>query len=154
MGCIKWGLFRLSRIIVSFLILNFTLLFLTSCNKRKFEYHKITYELEFYKNSDAGYSNFIDVGCKPAADAITLDRFNMPKIVRNEYWGLLKGNEIYFSVWAQTGYWFSMRLKIDDVLISEREVKIGNSSYYVPEYYKQIGPNEHKGDAAIIILTY
>ena len=127
---------------------------LSSCKKNQIGYHKITYELEFLDNGKAGFSNFIDASTMPSDEHIILDRFNIPKKVINEYYGLKRGDKVYFSVDAQTGYWFIMRILIDDKFVSEREVKIGYGSYYVPEYYKQTGLNEFTGDYALIQFIY
>lgn len=125
-----------------------------SCKKNQINYHKLSYEVEFHNSVTSGASNFIEVGTVPADEHIAIDRFDIPKSVRSDYYGLKVGDKVHFVVNAQTSYWFTMRIYIDDVQISEREVKIGVGNYYVPEYYKQIGRNDYLGDHAVISFVY
>lgn len=126
----------------------------TSC-KKNVDYHKISYEIEFLNGSiTSGHSNFINVSTIPCDESMKIDRMNIPKSIRSDYYGLKKGDKVHFAVDAQTSYWFIMRVYLDDVEVSEREVKIGISSYYVPDYYNQTGRNDYQGDHSIIEFTY
>jgi hypothetical protein len=139
--------------LIFFFLIVFTMLF--SCKKEKIEYHKITYEIENYNGAEITPANYFLVQAQPSSEQFSaIDRNSNTKLERVEYWGLKNGDKVLFGVTAKLNYWFSMRIYIDDLFVSEREVKMSDYSYQAVSWYKQNGINNYEGTAPIIEFIY
>ena len=127
------------------LILIFILFGFLSC--KKFEKpHKITYEIKMLQIPITGSSNFIEVMAEPCDEGGVpgIDRFNVPKIWKYDYFGLKSGDKVMFSVDAQLSYRFEMRIYIDDIEVSYLKVKTSDNSYYTYFVEERNGLNDWK----------
>jgi hypothetical protein len=145
--------------IIYFLVLVFSLT-LTSC--KKVNDHKVKFEIEFIEDCQDGYSDMIDVICKPSyndeqSDIPSINKENIkPGFVwKYEYWELRDGDKVLFTVMPQQGYHFIMKVYLDDKLVSYREVITGYGGYYVTTTIDIWGiNNEASSDSGIIEFVY
>lgn len=138
------------------LFLLFVLFGFLSCNKKE-NYHKISYEIKMLQIPSNGSSNFIDVVAKPCeGDKVPgIDRGNVPKIWKYDYFGLKSGDKVMFSVEGQLSYRYEMRIYIDDVEVSYLKVKTSDYSYYTCFVEERNGINDWKNsDLGFIEFTY
>jgi hypothetical protein len=133
----------------------FLFISLTSCKKEPLR-HKITYEVTFLNKPSAGFSNFIDISALPSdGQKPGVDRMNLPKIWRYEYYGLTSGEKVVFSVNGQLSYYFEMRLLIDDNEVSYIKAAVSDNTYYADHVIERRGINDYANeDKAIIGFTY
>ena len=113
----------IKRFIYSLLVL-LTVTF-SSCKKFNEDYHRVRFHIEFINGCEAGFSNFIEVDCKPD---YSNDEPVLPLSVIEpgyewdyEFWQLKDGDEVKFSVLPQQGYRFIMSVYVDEELVSYRE---------------------------------
>lgn len=125
----------------------------SSCKKENVEFHKITYELEFFPTIIMPANDF-NVRTEPSHEDFDLRVIDNTKIQTINYWGLKRGDKVMFNIAAKQNYWFEMRILIDDVLVSKREVKISDINYMTVEWFKQTGINDYKGSWSLIEFTF
>ena len=137
------------------LLLSLTLVF-SSCTKE--EQHRVRFNIVFIDDCEDGFSNGIEVGCKPNYDN------DPPQIYKSliepgyewnyEYWALQNGQTIEFTVSPQQGYRFIMNVYVDDELLASREIQTAYGGYYGTTVLNESGFNNYVGDAAKISFTY
>jgi|688.fasta_scaffold185571_2 hypothetical protein len=145
--------------IIYFLVFVFSLT-LTSC--KKVNDHKVKFEIEFIEDCQYGYSNNIDVICKPHKNEVQSDIPYINKenikpgfVWKYEYWELHDGDKVLFTVMPQQGYHFIMKVYLDDKLVSYREVITGYGAYCVTTTIDIWGiNNEASSDSGIIEFVY
>ncbi len=145
---------------VYYIVILFSLT-LTSC-KKKVNDHKIKFEVEFIEDCQQGYSDMIDVICKPSYNEVPSDIPHINKdyietgfIWKYEYWQLHNGDKVIFNVMPQQGYHFIMRVYIDGNLISYREITTGYGGYYGTTTVDIWGVNnKSNSDSGVIEFTY
>ena len=126
---------------------------ISSCKKENVELHKITYEIEFFPTTIMPANSF-NVLTLPSNENFDLRVVDKSKLQTVNYWGLKKGDKVEFNISAKQNYWFEMRILIDDVLVSSREVKISDVNYMQVEWFKQTGINDYKGGWSLIEFTF
>lgn len=113
-----------------------------SCKKEELK-HKVTFEVKFLDTPNKGSSNFIEIYTKPTdVNQTSVDRFNVPKVWRYEYIGLVKGDKVELSVNGQLSYYFEMRVFIDDKEVSYMKVKVSDTVYYGCTVLERSGLND------------
>lgn len=145
--------------LIYLVVLVFTLS-LTSCKKEN--YHKVKFEIEFIEDCQPGYSDMIDINCIPhyndvPSDIPYINKENIQSgyIWKYEYWKVLEGDKILFTVMPQQGYHFIMKVYTDDKLVSYREIITGYGGYYGTSTVDIWGiNNESSSDGAIIKFIY
>lgn len=143
----------IKRFIYSLLVL-LTVTF-SSCKKFNEDYHRVRFHIEFINGCEAGFSNFIEVDCKPD---YSNDEPVLPLSVIEpgyewdyEFWQLKDGDEVKFSVLPQQGYRFIMSVYVDEELVSYREVQGVYGGYYGTVVLDQGGINNADEDNMGII---
>lgn len=148
----------------TYLLIFFVVTF-SSCKKEdQTIYHQLVYEITFLDAPQTGSSNFIDATIKPVhykdikftngAGSPPINRFNLPKIWRYEFDSLKAGQQIMFAVNAQLSYHFQMKVYIDGVEKSYREVIVSDYNYYDDHVLETRGLNDVTDDVAVIKFTY
>lgn len=140
---------------IYFLIFIFTF-GLTSCKKKND--HKIKFEVEFIEGCQDGYSNFIDVRCKPQYSdeepTIPTSVIVPGYVWEYEYWKLRDGDNVEFLVSPQQGYHFIMRVYVDGNLVSYREIQGHYGGYYAVSVLDEWGINNATEDMGLIKFVY
>jgi len=146
----------IKKLIYSILVL-LTVTF-SSCKKFNEDYHKLRFHIEFIDDCDGGFSNFIDVRCKPN---YSNDEPVLPLSVIEpgyewdyEFLQLKDGDNVEFLVSPQQGYRFIMSVYVDGVMVSYREIQGLYGGYYGTVLIDQGGINNTESNTGYINFTY
>jgi len=144
----------IKRLIYSLLVL-LTVTF-SSCKKET--YHSVRFHIEFIDDCEEGFSNFIEVRCKPN---YSNDEPVLPLSViepgyewNYEFLQLKNGDNIEFLVSPQQGYRFIMSVYVDGVMVSYREIQGLYGGYYGTVLLDQGGLNNAQEEMGIIKFIY
>ena len=147
----------------------FLLTFLASCKKEDVDkLHVIEYEIHFLEAPDWYQSNFVDVMAIPASAGgyYSNEPDNngnyKPTITYqqtlNEYWRyeyrVKNGDEVIFRFDGQLSYHYEIRVFVDGVEMSHKEIKVSDDSYYVYTVLDESGLDNTPGDNTIDFIYY
>jgi len=138
-----------------YLFIFITLSLFNSCKKENF--HKIKFEVEFIQDCDncIGY-NVVLVGCKPKYIGDEIEEIDTQNIYDGfvwdyEYWELVDGDEVSFSVQPiNPGYVYEIRVYIDGEMVSYRKCRGPHGNDVIDEW----GLNNSGVEMGVIKFTY
>jgi len=121
------------------------ILFLIGCKKEpQLQKHKVTFQLNFITGPGAGSSNFIDIWMNPNnGDQPIVDRFNIPRMIKYNYYPVKTGDKINFQVQGQLSYYYEMFVYIDDVEVSYIRARVSDYNYYADHVEERRGLNDY-----------
>jgi hypothetical protein len=134
-----------------------TLFITNSCEKPTL--HRIKYEIEFFEIPDAGLSNGVEIlKCEPTykEDVVRIYKnyISPGYIWKYEYWELKSGQEVKFRFWSQGSYHFTMKIYINEQLVSYKEL-VGSGTTGVSYYLvSEGGINDVSNSLPEIIFTF
>jgi len=147
----------------------FLLTFIVSCKKEDSgKLHVIEYEIHFLGAPEWFQSNFVDVMAIPSSGggyySHEPDKNGnyKPTITYqqtlSEYWRyeyrVKNGDEVTFKFDGQLSYHYEIRVFIDGVEMSYKEIKVSDDSYYVYTVLNESGLDNTPGDNTIDFIYY
>ena len=112
---------------IKILLISLTVLIFTSCSKEP-KNHKIRYDITFSQTPDFGFTNFIELGATPSySEHHTTKPAISYEIAKTGHWDyeyleLKEDDKVSFSLWTADGYYFEMRIYIDDTQVSYKKM--------------------------------
>lgn len=155
----------MKKIFFLFLILAFGFV---SCKKEP-KLHKIKYQITFMEIPSWSSSNAIEVTATPCYyGAYNNDVDENGNVIEPyidysqtqdglweyEYWKLQDGDKVRFHLIAQLSYHYVLKVFIDDVEISHKEIKISDYNYGEVVYLDESGIDDTPGDSDIEFTFY
>lgn len=130
-----------------------------SCQKEDNELHRLKFEIEFVSTPEFGVSSMVEIlTCEPNytdEETRIYEQYIEPGYIWTyEFWELNQNQKISFGFWCQNEYHFIMRIYVDDILLSSKEmvgVDESGSSYYSLNDW---GLNDVKNELPKIEFTY
>jgi len=132
---------------IKILLISLTVLIYTSCSKEP-KNHKIRYDITFTQTPSFGSTNFIELGATPSySENHTTKPAISYEIAKTGHWTyeyleLKEDDKVSFSLWTADGYYFEMRIYIDDTQVSYKKM-------YGTQVIEQSGWNDSTTDTYI-----